>query len=1234
MMESVHLVHWNIRSFFKNKDNLISITYDHSPHIISLSETWIKPGQQIKFPSYSDSSCRRQDGYGGSSILINRNIPFSKINIKLQFPPTIQLSVIKLDNLTIASIYISPNTVLTDNFFDNLFSSLTPPFIIVGDFNCRHSMWGCSTDNTNGFKLFNSINNHLVCILNNATPTRLSNNNISILDIAICSSNIYNYCSFQVLEDTYGSDHFPIKIIYNAPKAITMLAPFKKLSNFNYKKADWTKYRVSFSSNFNYNLDYSSFYESIIKAADLSIPKFKTSPSSSFLKNITCIWWDKDCSKVVRSRRKAFWRFKKSPSFENFQTLKKLINYSKTFLREKKREAWKKFCESLNRYSDIGKIWAQIKQFSKSFLSVKNISSAPLHIIQEFETSLSPCTVEEDDLTFPPFHEEHFLLKPFNFNEMKSVLAFLKDSSPGMDSINYSMIKFLPDYKISELIKIFNSFLKDPDLIPSSWNDVCIIPILKSDKDPIHPKSYRPIALTSCIRKIFEHLLKNRMEWWLENSNLFPISQMGFRKGRGTQDCLSTLTTDILSGFSNMHHTIAIFLDISAAYDNVNIRTLSNVLLSLNIPSPIVKIIYNLCYVKVFNVYYNNSLNSPRIKFSGLPQGSVLSPLLYNIYKFSFVDALPLNVKYLQYADDIVIYQTGQNSESISLSINKALDSILNWLDDHSLSLSTEKTKAMLFSRCRKRPNSYIKINGLNINFSDSVRFLGIELDSKINFKLHFNKVHVQCSKLLNILKYLKGTKWGADPKILLMLYKSLIRSRLEYGSIIFSPANKVGLNRLDCIQSAALRICIGVLKSSPISALQVECNVPPLLCRRKFLANRFLSKILSIRTHPLICNLYQLSNFVNNKNIYRFWIKKPHPLLVSSLNEFIDSGIVNYLNINDNFPIFKYDPFNIFPPIPCVIKENLKSDKHCSDKFYEFVNKNWPHHAHIYTDGSYNPSDSISSFGIFVPKFEISIKGRLPNFCNIFYSELYAIYRSLLFIETHDFKHWIIISDSLSALKSLSKFNKYEASTNELHILIKNKFFSLIRDNYNISLTWSPGHSNIHGNEKADEIAKSVNFDPILQIKLDFKIFTSYFKKLLKSEWQNIYNMNSQSKGKYFKTIQPIVGTSWFYKIPISESSIISKICRLRLNHCNTNEYLFKIGIVDSPFCDCGAIENISHVFWHCSLYTNPRNKLLNILYNQKIPAPFSLQDILTHTHLPIINALNDFLNEIKVNI
>ncbi|XP_076291049.1 uncharacterized protein LOC143214198 [Lasioglossum baleicum] len=233
------------------------------------------------------------------------------------------------------------------------------------------------------------------------------------------------------------------------------------------------------------------------------------------------------------------------------------------------------------------------------------------------------------------------------------------------DGIDYKMIKCLSTKCRLNLLDIYIEIFRT-SCLPEEWNKCQILFIKKADNN-----GFRPISLTSCMCKIMERMINNRLLWWCETTNQLPPSQMGFRKGRSSIDNIFNITAYIRTGFVLNQVTAAAFLDVSAAYDNVQWNILLKKLSEIGIPFNTLSFIANWSYCRFAS---SPSFQGVRTIFKGLPQGGVLSPLLYNLYVADIFKGIPKEVHISQYADDIALYSRSSALRDVKISIERALN--------------------------------------------------------------------------------------------------------------------------------------------------------------------------------------------------------------------------------------------------------------------------------------------------------------------------------------------------------------------------------------------------------------------------------------------------------------------------------------------------------------------------------------------------------------------------------
>ncbi|CAH0405390.1 unnamed protein product [Chilo suppressalis] len=561
----------------------------------------------------------------------------------------------------------------------------------------------------------------------------------------------------------------------------------------------------------------------MLSVADECIP-IRKSPTC---KNISSPpWWDKDCTAAIRNRKIAEKAYSSAMTVENYLHYKKVAAETVSLLRLKKKEGWTKFCTSLSPRSSPSLIWKNIRKFRGSYSDTyENFSSSdPDAWLVPFSRKIAPLsapTLEEvRNLPGSPSFSSNPLEAPFSWEEISLALSGLEDSAPGADGIPYSFITKSGNETKLHFLKMVNAIFES-GTPPEEWKTQIIIPILKSGKQGNDPSSYRPIALSNTLFKVVERLIKNRLEWFLENNNKLSETQFGFRKGLSTMDSLGSFVTDIRVALSKRRSVVGVFLDIASAYDNVLLPVLRQKMLKLNIPEKFVNFICNTLNDRSVSVSFQNLNLPPRKIWKGLPQGSVLSPLLYSIYTHDLDLTVTSFCNVLQYADDLALYIDVDNILDASSRLNSAIYYLNNWLSDHGLSLSIPKSSVVVFSRARYIPHINISCEGQVFPNHDKVKFLGMVLDCRLTGVPHINYIVKKCERNLNIIRALSGVWWGAHPSTQKMMFNALVRSLLDYGSFLLEPCSKIALKLFDKIQSKCLRIILGAMKSSPINAMQ-----------------------------------------------------------------------------------------------------------------------------------------------------------------------------------------------------------------------------------------------------------------------------------------------------------------------------------------------------------------------------------------------------------------------------
>lgn len=1223
------ILQWNIRSITSNKDNLQYNIEEYHPNIILLSETWLKIDQTFKIPGYNIIRQDRSTRGGGIASLIKDNLLFTDHVLSLSPPDGVNIHAFKVDHLSIVNIYCPPNIVLPLDFWHNLTSALISPYLICGDINAQNPSWGSHNRNRNGNILEQFLLSSDSCLLNDGSSTRVTPpDKSSSPDICLCSPDIRIDASWEVLPDPGGSDHYPTLTTIMDLNLPELPQNFFSTSKYNIKKANWLLFQELIIHEIErqdiQGLD--DIQAIILSAADRSIP-VKKHPEK--LSSYRVPWWDDELTTHVKNRSDAYKKYRLNPTLENYLNAKHKQATTKRKIREKKKTSFREFCESLS-VKDSKNLWRNIRRF-RSGVSPSPSRRASPSCGREILSRLCPSPqldLNEEDRTplrniDPPPGNHSMLFSPFTLCEMSKTIHRKKDSAPGKDAITYSMLKHLPIQAKNVLLQVYNRLFTDPN-IPPSLKETIIVPICKPGKPPHDPNSYRPIALTSCLLKIFETLMASRLERVYELNVPSNEPQYGFRKGKSVTDALTAITVPIYSAYAMNEITLVVFLDVKQAYDSVNFDILKSVLMAEGVPLQIINLLRNLIVDRSIFLLDPclNELIGPVSSFLGLAQGSPDSCPLFNLFVKGLSSFLNIpGVEVLQYADDTTVKASGKTFKEAFENMSRALAQVEEWTRSRGLTISAEKSQAMCFHKRKilvNLPTLYIFDNA--IPWKTSTKYLGVTLQVNMNWSLHIENMCSRATRNINVMKSLCRTWWGSHPQTMLTIYNAIVLPFLDYGSVFLGRCSKSVLSRLDRVQYSAIRVALGYMKSTPINVLLAESGQLPLSYRRIWLAIKFLSKLAKISPNPLLQRLSQLFSWRHA------WGSRPMPPILEALNMLPETGSFYSSPL---LPCFQVPLCVHYLDVPYYSLNLRKLDLDNSGLFDERCRDKFPDFSLLFTDAS-KSRDQVG-IGIYSPG-NISFSGRVPSSFSISSAELLAIDKALSIIEgmTDDV---LIISDSKSALEKLKGWFPH-SSNDHITLSIRNKIYRITQTNRQIKFVWVPSHTNITGNDQADRLAKEGSkMSHTLTIKGDIKEHWPSFKRNIWERWKTEWKQTSLHRGHLYSTMINVDHFSrkpWFHSFADLPRGNITTMNRLRANHCCSPAHLAKIQVRDDDLCECGERGDLQHIFFSCSLNDvkcrNLYDDLCKIYADHNFP--LNIQDLIFSENVLIYRSLYGFLN------
>jgi len=1222
--QQLTLLQWNCNSVRPRMIELKNFIFKNNPAIVCLQETKLKEKHKLRIPGYKSFRKDRPGdiGAGGVAILVANEIPCQEFEVKTKTIENIAVKInLKGGDIDIINIYDTSGTYDVDNEdYNKVFQDRTKT-IILGDFNAHAKMWDPSIPQNE--KRGRDIEDYIIendLVLLNLPGTKTffkSNGAESAIDLTIVHPQIAPKCTWSVQNNMMGSDHCPILIKINEE----IIEPIKKKRKFIFAKANWPLYKTKLKNtkiNNNNNIEQinSDITKAIIGAAEEAIPRTKANPKKR-AKELP--YWDPEIQNNIDKRNTARNKLKRIKSLENQITYKRLKAVAQIKLKHKSNTYWHEYCNTIDKNTKLGSVWKKLKRMTNnqdSFgvetikvgdtealtskekadllaqsyeyisantnynLDFSRTKTARENIIkQQVKTKIA------ENTNIPSFKED------IGLNELKyGIKCCKKDKSAGPDEITYEMLKNLPPEFLEVVLKFLNKIWQDGNL-PEAWKHAIILPFRKPAKPANNPTSYRPISLTSCLCKIMERIVTDRLTTYLEQNNLLNPAQAGFRKGLSTVDQIVKLSDQIHKSLKMKHTTVAAFLDFEKAYDMLWRDGLMQKLITLGVNSKMLGFINNFINNRTFQVKVNETLSEKKILENGTPQGSVISPILFLVMINDLKVSDPKTQQSI-FADDSAIYRSGPNQQRVQNKIQDGLDEIEKWCIKWGFKLSAQKSVIVVFSNKKVNMQHPFTINDEIIEIKGSAKFLGVIFDSKLNWNEHIEYVVQKCKSRLNLMRAISGTKFGARKKPLLTIYRALIRSVIDYGAVAYDTASKSNLHKIDRIQSRALRICCGANITTPILALQNECGEAPLSHRRTLQQTYYKIKVMTTPNH------------MNRSVFEEHWSDKSKKRMSPSL-----FAKTKHINVDTVIPIDRETVYNENITVDDQLKLILnKTDnplklKHLS--LAHIADCNGP--LHIYTDGSKDQGGRVGA-AFWVPEFKYSEKYRLTDNSTVYTSEIEAIKKALNFVKDQALTRDVIIfTDSLSAVQAL---NNIKNNVNDKNVKSICRLANNI--NANIKITWIPGHAGIPGNEEVDKLAKEATTHQTVDLAIPAGIneLRERADKYMLSQWQIDYD--NSPKGLHYKEIEP--------KVSLKTSKNLGEnrrkecvILGLKLGSFMTNKRKNLVGSHPSGECPhCIEEESIRHMVVECR--HNPLASKIRNIFIGKNPAELNLGEVLQH--------------------
>lgn len=820
--KSLRIAAWNANGVTNHIQEIIVFLKLNKIDILLISESHATELTAIKIPYHSVYFANHPDGtaHGGSAIIIKNSICHTELESYVT--NKIQAALVKIQTfewpITISSIYSPPRHTISTEEYTNFLSTIPSPFVVAGDWNAKHTMWGSRIITPKGRNLLRTIQNKSLSFLSTGQPTYWPtdlNKIPDLLDFAITKGISLLHSKIESNLDL-SSDHSVLIITVSTD--VIQNQPIPKLCS---RKTNWAMFQeiLNTSLNLNIRLKEPADIEEAVQyltttlqdAAWIATPMDDISHPE--VNNIPLY-----IKELVQEKRRARGRWQRNRNIQDKRELNRLTRRLRAALNRSRNETFKQYIAKLSPNDHT--IWKATKKFKRPVVAIPPIRKpdGSWARTDEEKANLFAEYLEEVFTPFPAYNnindeEIHSYIEapcqlspPMKLFTPKEVLDHIKTinsfKAPGYDLIVGEILKHLTRKALVLLTVIYNSILRLCH-VPIQWKYAQIIMVPKPGKPPTQQTSYRPISLLPIMSKIFERLLLTRIKDNTTLEHLIPEHQFGFREKHSTVQQCHRIVHTIMESLDEKKLCTAVFLDVQQAFDKVW-HTGLLYKLKKNLPDQLYLILKSYLHHRFFQVKQSNSLSNYHPISSGVPQGSVLGPFLYLIYTADV--PVTEETTMATFADDTAILSIHKDPITASKNLQNHLNILQSWLRKWRIMVNSNKSSHVTFTT-RRAVCPQVRINNDFIPTKTEVKYLGLHLDQQLTWRAHIKAKKQQVSLKLNQMNWLIGRKSQLTIANKILLYKTILVPIWTYGIELWGCAKPSNTKILQTFQSKTLRL-------------------------------------------------------------------------------------------------------------------------------------------------------------------------------------------------------------------------------------------------------------------------------------------------------------------------------------------------------------------------------------------------------------------------------------------
>ena len=819
-------------------------------------ETWLCDSIsdcELSIPDYCITRFDRNRHGGGLAFYIKSHL---LTEVLLNCPNDLEFALLSVVNPGFSykvhvGLFYRPPSASADTL-DLLCSSLQDVnvhsftnFVLLGDFNVNFY--------NPSHPLFSNLCNIIDCYSLSqvvSEPTHTSpQGNTSLIDLVLISDTS-KLTSCSVIPPLGTSDHNGVQLSIKWRSINRMKTAKRRIWRYDladFETANSLLESTDFTNLLNCDIDQAW---SNWKCKFLSVME-QCIPHKTIQKKRNLPWLNFELTKSMRARNLAYKRAKRSGKHNHWRAFQMKRNKVANMLKHAKRN----YFNSLNT-SDQKAFWKATKFATKKETRIPFLKTCNDEIVsgdgekaailnnffsQCFNTSV-PALSEDDRSTFvnndTMESDEHAELLCTE-DEVLDMLRTLDTSkATGPDGISAVMLKSTAESIAKGITVLFNKSIESGE-VPKEWKISAIVPIPKGDNSS-QPNNYRPISLLSILSKLLERHMHKIIYKHLESTVPLALQQWGFRPKRSTVSALIDVTNRWFQSLDNGKEICAVFFDLRKAFDSVPHRGLLQKIQSAGINKHVLNWLFSYLYDREQYIVLDGKESHSTPVLSGVPQGSVLGPLLFLIYINDATEQQLNSGSFITlYADDLLLFREISCSDDY-VKMQSDVNTLSTWVDKNNLTLNGSKCKCMIISRLKRNSVAapVLTLYGNPIEEVSSYKYLGVIITNNLMWSTHIEQIASKAKKIIGLI-YRQFYNWTSHPA-LLRLYISLVRPHLEYATQVWNPHLNKDIEKLEKVQRFALKVCCKRWDQSYTEALG-QCALQDFKIRRTYLNLLFL---------------------------------------------------------------------------------------------------------------------------------------------------------------------------------------------------------------------------------------------------------------------------------------------------------------------------------------------------------------------------------------------------------